>query len=286
MRPPARSTQHELSSEARGGNPCMSDDPGFGVYDDWDRSPFIGQMLVPKQLKLNEAGEFAVVFHFHGHSAARKQWVQAVDDAVLVGIDLGLNSGPYLNRFANPHVFESLLDDVEAQISRRLGTKARIGKLGLSSWSAGYGAVSRILESNMGEYVDAVMLLDGLHTGPADSKRAQITLRPFVEFARLASTNDRMMFVSHSSILPPGYASTTETANYLVWQLGGTPKSASATGDDPMGLELIRSFTHGDFHVRGFSGNGKMDHCAHIGLYRKVLREYLAPRWNLKLASL
>jgi hypothetical protein len=32
--------------------------------------------------------------------------------------------------------------------------------------------------------------------------------------------------------------------------------------------------------VRGFRGNGKLDHCAHIGLYRDVLRAYIARRWN------
>ena len=35
------------------------------------------------------------------------------------------------------------------------------------------------------------------------------------------------MFVSHSSIIPPGYASTTETANFLIEKVGGKPHKAS-----------------------------------------------------------
>ena len=32
------------------------------------------------------------------------------------------------------------------------------------------------------------------------------------------------MFMSHSSIIPPGYASTTEVAHYVVSKLRGKPK--------------------------------------------------------------
>jgi hypothetical protein len=88
------------------------------------------------------------------------------------------------------------------------------------------------------------------------------------------------MFVSHSSIIPPGYASTTETANFLIYKLGGRAQSAAARPSDPMGLELISRFSKGNFQVRGFSGNDKMDHCAHVGFYRDVLKLYVKPRWN------
>jgi hypothetical protein len=255
-------------------------------------------MIVPKSLRLDERGEFPVVIHFHGHEAARKEWVQAVDDAVLVGIDLGANSGPYLRKFSDPSAFASLLTSVEEGVALALNVAGasdvaggldvagpRIGLLGISSWSAGYGAVERVLESEFADRVDSVMLLDGLHTGPADSARARTTLAPFVEYARSAAAEQTLMYVSHSSIVPPTYASTTETANYLVWQLGGRPQSSSPRKNDPMGLELIREYTDGEFHVRGFSGNGKLDHCAHLGLYRRAIRNYLAPRWGLTLAD-
>ena len=47
-----------------------------------------------------------------------------------------------------------------------------------------------------------------------------------------------------------------------------------------MGLDLISRYSRGKFHVRGYSGNDKMDHCAHIGLYRDVLKVHVMPRWN------
>ena len=39
-------------------------------------------------------------------------------------------------------------------------------------------------------------------------------------------------------------------------------------------------FDAGNFHARGFDGNDKMDHCAHIGLARDVLKSHIKPRWK------
>jgi hypothetical protein len=125
-----------------------------------------------------------------------------------------------------------------------------------------------------------VVLLDGLHTGYSHETLSAPTLAPFVEFAREASESRKLMFVSHSSIIPPTYASTTETANYLIWKVGGRPEPASPRAADPMGLELIARFSQGDFHVRGYSGNAALDHCAHLGLYRDVLKVHVAQRWH------
>lgn len=278
---PADFTQTERSAEARGVNPCWSPDPGFGAYGSWDHTPSIGQMLVPPKLKLDKDGKVPVMFHFHGHESARKEWVQALDNAVLVALDLGINSGPYLRKFERPETFEYLMGSVETALEKRLGEKVTIGKIGLSSWSAGYGAVQRVLESRTAQRVDTVILLDGLHTSFSNTEGARLTMAPFVNFARRATDGETFMHVSHSSIIPPGYASTTETANYLIWQVGGTPEDRNPRADDPMGLKLIRGYEDGDFHVEGYSGNGKLDHCAQLGVYREVLREHVAKRWDL-----
>ncbi len=278
---PADFTQSERSVESRGVNPCLSPDPGFGEYGAWDYGPSVGQMLIPQKLDLDADGKVPVMFHFHGHEPARKEWVQALDSAVLVALDLGINSGPYLRKFERAETFEFLMDSVETALEKRLGENLEIGKIGLSSWSAGYGAVQRVLESRFAERVDSVILLDGLHTSFTNGEGARLTMAPFVRFAQRASQGETFMHVSHSSIIPPGYASTTETANYLIWQVGGTPEDRSPRREDPMGLRLIRGYDDGDFHVEGYAGNGKLDHCAQLGVYREVLREHVAPRWNL-----
>jgi hypothetical protein len=282
LRKPAPATQVSLSAAERGVNPCNTPDPGFGIYSRWDRGPSLGQMIAPEKGGLTPNGEFDVMFHFHGHEPARKEWVKVMDGAVLVGIDLGLGSGPYEQTFSAPGAFDALLKSVEQTMQKRTGVaNARARRVGLSAWSAGYGAVQNILAQPAAKkQVDSVILLDGLHCGYAGGSINELQIKSFIDFAEQAGQGRKFMLVSHSSIIPPGYASTTETANFLIFKLGGKPQPARPRASDPMGLELLSRFSKGNFHVRGFSGNDKMDHCAHLGFYRDVLSVYIKPRWN------
>jgi hypothetical protein len=281
LKKPGSVTQTSKSAKERGVNPCNTQDPGFGIYEHWSRDPSMGQMIAPLKGGVTPSGAFDVMFHFHGHEAIRKEWVQVMDGAVLVGIDLGNGSGPYEQTFANPAVFKTLLASVEQAMSKRSGITAHARRIGLSAWSAGYGSVQQIIAQPLGrERVDTVVLLDGLHCGYSKNSLNELQIGSFIDFAKRAAARDKFMMVSHSSIIPPGYASTTETANFLVHKLGGRAQPAQPRPSDPMGLELISRYSKGDFHVRGFSGNDKMDHCAHIGFLRDVLKVYIKPRWN------
>jgi LysM repeat protein len=276
-RAPDPSTQVEKSSEERGGvNPCLTADPGYGIYDRWSGANLrTGVALLPQEGGITGSGRFDVMFHFHGHDPVRKEWVRVMNGAVLVGVTLGIGSGVYSSSFSNPHLFTQLIADIEKMVAKKTGREsAKARRIGLSAWSAGYGAIEQILTQKAGDRVDSVILLDGLHSG------TDAQLEPFVKFARKAKAGNKFMFVSHSSIIPPGYASTTEVTNRLLSKLGNMPRKAKPRASDPMGLELIRRFDAGNLRVRGFRGNGKLDHCAHIGLYRDVLRAYVAPRWS------
>jgi hypothetical protein len=260
----------------------MSADPGWGVYDHWSRAPSMGQMIAPQRGGIGRDGGFDVVFHFHGHEPVRKEWVKVMHGPVLVGIDLGIGSGPYQQAFRSPDVFKRLVESVERAMAEKSGNrKAHVRKVGLSSWSAGYGAVGEIINQPYGQkLVDSVVLLDGLHCGYGKETLDELQMEPFLRFARDASAGRKFMFISHSSIIPPGYASTTETANYLIARLGGRPHRGKPRGSDPWGLDLVSRFDQGNFHVRGYSGNDKMDHCAHIGLYADILKTRVVPRWH------
>lgn len=279
---PAADTQTQKSAEERGVNPCNTPDKGWGVYDKWSRAPSMGQMISPGKGGIAANGGFDVMFHFHGHEPVRKEWTQVMDGAVLVGIDLGIGSGPYASAFASPDSFKKLVESVEKAMAEKTGKKnAHVRRVGLSAWSAGYGAVGEILEQAYGKkVVDTVILLDGLHSGYSGESLNEVQLLPFVSFAKEATAKHKFMFVSHSSIIPPGYASTTETAKFLIEKVGGKPKKTKPRGADPMGLDLNARFSKGSFHVRGYNGNDKMDHCAHIGLLRDVLKVHVKRRWD------
>lgn len=295
--PPAHRAQKRATSERKrsstsaykkrtGVNPCMTADPGWGVYDRWSRNVSMGQLLAPQTGGLTRSGSFDLIVHFHGHYPIRKEFVKTAKGIVLVAIDLGVSSGPYANAFSSPAVFTKLLDSVEKEMARRSGRKkTRIRKLALSSWSAGYGAVGQILKQKAGKKVDALILLDSVHAGYASASAKKLSARlktaqldPFIRFARRATRGHKLMFQSHSSIIPPGYASTREVSTYMVQRLGG--KLRKSRRSDVLGLKLFERYDRGGYHVRGYRGDDKPDHCAHLGLMKDVIKVHLNRRWK------
>ena len=262
-------------------NPCATPDPGFGVYDRWEPVA-LGQMIAPHRGGVARDGGFDLVVHFHGHEPARKEFVKVARGPVLVGIDLGIGSGAYETAFASPDAFARVLSSVEDAMRRRSGrANAHVRRLALESWSAGYGATAQILRQPLAAKVDAVVLLDSLHAGYTDADAHAVDgarLAPFVARARAAVGGKGVFFLSHSSIVPPGYASTTEVARWLVGQVGGAERAASRR--DVLGLRMLGRFDRGNLHVRGYAGDDKPDHCAHLGLVADVMKAWLAPRWK------
>ncbi len=265
-----------------GVNPCMTPDPGFGIYDNWSRNISIGQLLAPESGGITKSGSFDLVVHFHGHYPIRKEFVKTAKGIVLVAVDLGVSSAPYTSAFSSPQVFERLLDSVEKEMARRSGKdKARVRKLALSSWSAGYGAIQQILQQPAGKKVDAVILLDSLHAGyanPSAKTLKEEQLKPFLAFAREAIRGRKFLFQSHSSIIPPGYASTREVSNFMVDELGGKMRKSSRS--DVLGLKMFERYDRGNYHVRGYRGEDKPDHCAHLGLMKDIIKVHINPRWR------
>jgi hypothetical protein len=66
----------------------------------------MGQLIMPQKGGVTASGSFDVMFHFHGHEAVRKDWIQVMDGAVLVGVTLGTGSGPYEVAFRGTGAFE------------------------------------------------------------------------------------------------------------------------------------------------------------------------------------
>lgn len=275
--------RRRAKAKRRGGvNPCMTPDPGWGVYDRWTRNISMGQMMAPHSGGITPSGAFDLIVHFHGHYPIRKEFVKSANGVVLVAIDLGIGSGAYSGPFASPNTFTNLIKSVEAEMARRHGRKkARVRRLGLSSWSAGYGAIAQILEQPAGKKVDTLILLDSVYGSYADASKKTLvkaSLEPFVKFARQAARGTKFMFHSYSSIIPPGYASTGEVGRYIIGRLGG--KVRRAKRNDVLGLTMFERYDRGNYHVRGYRGDDKPDHCAHLGLIKDVLKVHVKRRWK------
>jgi hypothetical protein len=176
---------------------------------------------------------------------------------------VALSDANYRGRLSGDGALDHLLSAIETQLTKDGdGGAVKARRIALTSWSGGYEGVRAVLERSAAR-IDSVVLLDGLHCSTDVDKRA-LGLAPFIEFAKRAAGGDAFMLVTHSSIEPGIYASTTETANFLIHAVGGRPLAVER--DDALGLELISAFSQGNFHVRGYAGGDKPDHCAHLAL--------------------
>lgn len=267
--------QQSRSSAQRGGiEPCATqavDSSGFENSVSLGR----GRLTWPKAFAASQASEIPLVIHLHGDEAVRRELSESGAQFALLTVTLDVSQS-YAPLFNGPNRFRSLVADAEQALSKRLGRAIRAPKVVLSAWSAGFVGIESALFQADGKDVDAVVLIDGLHAPRKDRAAFVAQLKPFVEYARRAADGKRFMFVSHSSIDPPDFASTTECAHYLLGELGVRPQAVKRT--DRFGLELVEFFGRGDLYVRGYAGNGKPDHCAQLALLRDVYR-LLAQRW-------
>lgn len=274
--PPSESLRREKPPSERGGvDPCDAPDPGFAGYSRWKPLGAGSLYLLPEQSAFDDAGRFDLVLHFHGHDVARKGFVRARPPVVLVGTSLG-TGGAYRTRISGPDALAHLIAAIEAALEKERGAPAKARRIAVTAWSAGYEAVGALLEADS-DRIDAVALLDGLH-GSRDPDKLKLQLAPFTRYAQRAARGEKSMFVTHSSIEPGTYASTTETAHFLVHQVGGRPLRVRR--EDPLGLELVEAFSLGNLHVRGYAGGGEADHCAHFALMEDATRA-IARRWKL-----
>jgi hypothetical protein len=264
---------------------CHFVDRGFGDYERWRSLP-LGRLLVPQAHGVDADGSFDLLIHFHGAEAVRKQIAHERLDLVIAGIDAGVLSSSYVKALSSPGAFRSLLASIEADVARSIGApSARARSIALSSWSAGYGAVAQALaqiDEPEPPPVSAVILLDSLHASYADGAHqiAPGQLSSFVQAARAASTGGPLFFLTHTEVRTEGYASTFETASFLLAQLKLTPMPVEPDPESP--IRLTRLAESGRLFVRGYAGFGKEDHCAQLRLLPGILFEHVLPAFQTK----
>src|SRR5262249_39559204 len=80
----------------------------------------------------------------------------------------------------------------------------------------------------------------------------------FVQVARDAVAGKKQLIVVHSEIFPGTFASTTETADYLLEQLGLKRQAVVRWG--PLQTQQLSEVSRGKFRVAGYAGNSAPDH--------------------------
>ena len=107
-----------------------------------------------------------LVIHFHGAAWLPERAVAGLGkNAVSAVVDLGGGGTRYDRAFSASHTFQRLVDDITRTVSELAGGTVRVDTVVLTAFSAGYGPIRAILrDPDNFARVDAVLLLDGLHT--------------------------------------------------------------------------------------------------------------------------
>lgn len=261
--PPAAELQYSRPpAEREGIDPCAAPAPQLPDKSVMPLSQ--GTLFLPSERAVNAAGEFDLLFHLHGEGPVRRELWLSQQPFVLYTLTANQEQS-YSALFAGTGLFTQLQNEISATLTQRLGRAARVRHVALSAWSAGFEGVRSLLYQPEAKTVDAVMLIDGLH---APRGKLATDLDVFVDLAQRAARGEAWFVVTHSSIPTSQFASTTETAHFLIDALGARPESVQR--GDGFGLELFESFDRGDFHVRGYAGNDKADHCAQLFLLRSL----------------
>ncbi len=218
----------------------------------------LGTLFIPQ--KLIKKKTLPLLVFFHGG-----KWVPEVVAAknghiASIAIQIGSGSGVYARQFEGNAKFEELLAEAE----QKSGLKFK--QVTIGGWSAGNGAVREILKSaDSYARVQRVLMIDGIHAsyvngkpGPLESEIVADNLQIFLKLARDAMTGRKQAIITHSEIFPGTFVSTTETADYLVAQLGLKRKPVLKWG--PMGSQQLSEVEKGKFLLVGFAGNSAPDH--------------------------
>lgn len=229
-------------------------------------------------------GAFDLVIFFHGHRPiVRESFEQANLNAAVVSVNLGEGAGLYERAFVTPGALQKLLDRAPKILAQRGLRDPSIRRVALASWSAGYGAILRILaQPQHARRVDAVLLLDGLHarrlpgTGAIDPQ----DLAPFAAFAERAARGEALMVVTHNHIVPErdDLASVTASVDLLLDGLDLARQPDARPVDMPalaaiegvysrkkhFGLASESMARKNGFIVRGFAGRTPEDHIAQL----------------------
>jgi hypothetical protein len=240
----------------------------------------------PVQVYFPETSLYAdsvrLLIHFHGAAFVPMYAVEkSSHHYVLASVNLGSGSSVYEQAFQMERTFASFLESIQDSLAILAGQDLQFSGIYLSSFSAGYGAVRAILsQTDALPLLNGVLLLDGLHTDYVPERKVlaeggklnEEKLLPFLNFARLAIAGRKDFVITHSEIFPGTYASTTETADYLIQQtsLHRTPVLKWGV----LGMQQLSEAKKGRFMVLGFAGNSAPDHIDHFHALYKFLDSF------------
>ncbi|MGA3160231.1 MAG: hypothetical protein ABSC77_03365 [Terracidiphilus sp.] len=218
----------------------------------------LGNLFVPE--KATQKHPVKLLLFFHGGDWLPELAVAQQRNMAVITVQAGAGSGSYVKLFTDPARFPRLIAETEAK------SGMTFSEIDLGGWSAGCGALRQIL-SDPASYdrVGGVLCIDGVHTGyvngkpgPEESQIETDNLQAWLRLGRDAMAGKKRFILTHSEIFPGTFASTTETADYLLREWGLAAHPVVQWG--PMKTQILSEVKMGGLLVAGFAGNSAPDH--------------------------
>lgn len=236
----------------------------------------LGTLFIPQKLKGKRQAN--LLLFFHGGNWLPEVAAAQQRNLAVITVQAGAGSSTYEKLFADPATFPKLLADAQAAAG------VTFGEVELAGWSAGCGALRQILSDPTSyDRVSRVLCIDGVHAGyingaagnnpaptAAEPQLEPANLQSWLHFGADAIAGRKRLILTHSEIFPGTYASTTETADYLLRQWGLTPHPGVRWG--PMGTQMLSETKKNGLLVVGFAGNSAPDHVDQLHSLPQYLR--------------
>jgi hypothetical protein len=223
------------------------------------------------------AGNVAdILVHFHGDPQTYWNNAQYANlNAIIVTVNYSGLSSAYTTPFSNSALFQQVLNESLTKVRQQsdIPDNLQWDKLGVSSFSAGYGAVREILKSaTYRNDIDVLLAADSLYattagdTTPLDSQMAD-----YKTFANLAKNGSKTFLYSHSQVPTFTYETTGECGDELMQSLGVTPSTYNVNGLGT--LNFYRRAQTGNFKLWGALGTDGDSHLEHLRYIGEFLEE-------------
>lgn len=234
------------------------------------------QLFIPGYF-IPDGDNIDVMFHMHGaYSTVENDLLVSGKNCVLINVTFNGLSGVYQSYFSDQTIFRTILESAMAKLkSLGYASNPRVRFLCVSAWSAGFGGVRDLINStSYYTTINALCMLDCPYASyyPSKPTVSSTDMAPFLKFAKDAVLGSKTYFMSHTEIIPGTYASTSETAEYLIVNVGTTRQPYSGTNAYGM---VYRSKTEWNkFYIHGFQGDQAQDHMNHL-YYAFLFYDYI-----------
>jgi len=244
-------------------------------------------------------GQYDLVLHLNGNTDLVEQsYGFAGVNAVVAILNLGVGSGLYEDRFADVAAMRLILSRAQSVMKARGLKNPRLRRIGLSSWSSGFGGIFKILgHEEFFNRINAIVLIDSIHCGYSPYTKAlkPEQIGPMRRFSEKAVKGEALLTIVHSEIATYGYHNAHKTTDFLLdWvhvHRRSTRKEQPMPTIEAMKNVLPNEYMRplsplteaheGELHVRGYDGSGPMTNMLHLVQFSTTALPDLVHYWAL-----